>query len=432
MTRGRLINIFVIVLIDMLGFGLILPLLPFYAERFGATPFVVGLLVAAYAAAQLVGAPILGRLSDRYGRRPVLLVSLLGTFVGLLLLAVAEPLGRGIAGSVLSRVVAADGLILENAAVLGVLFASRLLDGITGGNISVAQAYITDVTDVKDRAKGLGLIGAAFGLGFILGPAAGGFLSRWGYAVPAFAAAGLALANIISVFVALPESLTPDRRAQLAMQARPKFSAQALVRALTRPRVGPLLHIRLFFGLASATFQTVFALWGQYRLGLDAQATGYVLAYVGLLVVLVQGVLIGRLTARFTEPRLILSASILMAASLAAWAAVPNLILLLIVLIPLSVATGVLNTVISSALSKAVYPEEVGGTLGLAASLESLSRVLAPSAAGFLLGSLGVWAPGVVAAVIMAWVVSFAWRRLIARPDPPLPTRGVRVAEVQP
>jgi DHA1 family tetracycline resistance protein-like MFS transporter len=430
-TRSRLANIFLIVFIDMLGFGLILPLLPFYAEMYGATPFVVGLLVAVYAAAQLIGGPVLGRLSDRYGRRPILLVSLAGTFVGFLLLALAEPLGKAIANGVLVRVLPMEVTALQNAAIIAVLFASRFLDGLTGGNITVAQAYITDVTDEKNRAKGLGMVGAAFGLGFILGPAAGGFLSQWGFAVPALAAAGLALFNMISVFLWLPESLTPERRAQLMGQARPSFSFRSLWAALTRPRVGPLLHIRFFFGLASATFQTIFALWGQARLGLDAQATGYVLAYVGVLVVLVQGVFMGRITARFGETQLILWGSVLMAVSLAAWAVVPNLALLLIVLIPLSLATGVLNTVLSSALTKAVYPEEVGGTLGLATSAESLSRVIAPVVAGVLLGSVGAWAPGFVAALIMVWVVAFVLWRLVRRPDPPLSVRSDRIAEAQ-
>jgi MFS transporter, DHA1 family, tetracycline resistance protein len=431
---SRLVNIFLVVFIDMLGFGLILPLLPFYAEKYGATPFIVGLLVASYAAAQLIGAPILGRLSDRYGRRPILLISLAGTFVGFILLALAAPLGKLIANGVLVQILPASITALENAAIIGVLFVSRILDGLTGGNITVAQAYITDVTDTKSRAKGLGMVGAAFGLGFILGPATGGFFSRWGFAVPAFAAAGLAFTNMLSVFLWLPESLTPQRRAQLMGQTRPSFSFRALWTALTRPRVGPLLHIRFFFGLASATFQTVFALWGQARLGLDAQTTGYVLAYVGVLVVLVQGVFIGRLTARFSETQLILWGSALMAVSLVAWAIVPNLAWLLVVLIPLSVATGVLNTVISSALTKAVYPEEVGGTLGLLTSAESLSRVIAPVMAGVLLGSVGAWAPGVVAALIMVWELRFVIQRLVRRPDPPLPARvrGDSFAEAQP
>ena len=163
MNNKRLTIIFLIVFVDLLGFSLILPLLPYYAGTFGADAFVTGLLVASYAVAQLVGAPLLGRWSDRVGRRPVLLVSILGTFIGFLLL--------GFAGT------------------LWMLFVSRVIDGLTGGNLTVAQAYITDVTDQKNRAKGLGMIGAAFGLGFIIGPAVGGALSVFGYAVPAFVAA---------------------------------------------------------------------------------------------------------------------------------------------------------------------------------------------------------------------------------------------------
>jgi DHA1 family tetracycline resistance protein-like MFS transporter len=397
MDRRKLTIIFLIVFIDLLGFGLILPLLPYYAETFGATPTVVGLLVASYAAAQLVGAPILGRLSDRYGRRPVLLLSIFGTFVGFLVLGFARS--------------------------LWMLFASRMLDGLTGGNISVAQAYITDVTDQKNRAKGLGLIGAAFGLGFIVGPAAGGALSVWGFEVPAFAAAGLSFINLISVLIWLPESLSKAKRAELSKRRMPVFSLQSLWQALNRPRVGPLLHVRFFFGLAFAVFQTIFALYAQYRLGLGANETGYVLTYVGLLAALVQGVAIGWLAARIRETRLIFGAAVLMTVSLLAWALAPDLVVLLIVLAPLALAGGTLNTVLNSTLSKAVYPEEVGGTLGLSASLESLTRVLAPSMGGLLLERMGTSAPGILGAFIMIWVTAFIWRRLIVRPDPPLPGR---------
>jgi DHA1 family tetracycline resistance protein-like MFS transporter len=395
--KRKLTTVFVIVFIDLLGFGLILPLMPYYAETFGATPTVVGLLVASYAAAQLIGAPVLGRLSDRFGRRPVLLISIFGTFVGFLLLGFAHS--------------------------LWVLFAGRILDGLTGGNISVVQAYITDVTDEKGRARGLGLIGAAIGLGFIIGPAAGGTLSVWGYAVPAFVAAALSFLNWIAIFIWLPESLTEARRAELAKYPRPAFTARALWQALNRPRVGPLLHIRFFFGLAFAIFQTIFALYAQYRLGLQANETGYVLTYVGMLAVLVQGVAIGWLTAHFKESHLIFSAVILMTFSLLGWAFAPSVLALLVVLAPLALAGGTLNTVLNSSLTKTVYPEEVGGTLGLSASLESLTRVIAPSVGGLLLDRLGTSAPGVFGALIMVWVVSFVWRRLIIKPDPPLPER---------
>ena len=272
MQNKRLSTIFVIVFIDLLGFGLILPLLPYYADRFGATPFVVGLLAASYAAAQLIGAPVLGRLSDRHGRRPVLLVSIAGTLLAFLLLGLAEPLGTWLAGLLPASLGGEELVTATNFIIVGILFFSRILDGVTGGNISVAQAYITDVTDEENRARGLGLIGAAFGLGFILGPAVGGALSAGGrYAVPAFFAAGLAFLNWIGVLLWLPESLTDEVKARLAAQpGKAMLSVRELWQAMQRPRFGPLLHIRLFYGLAFATFTGVFALYAQYRLELDS------------------------------------------------------------------------------------------------------------------------------------------------------------------
>jgi DHA1 family tetracycline resistance protein-like MFS transporter len=418
LDKRRLATVFVIVFVDLLGFGLILPLLPFYADTYGASPFVVGLLAASYAAAQLVGAPILGRLSDRHGRRPVLLISIAGTVVSLLLLGVADPLGRALAGN--------SPAGTTNATILVILFFSRILDGITGGNISVAQAYITDVTDEQNRARGLGLIGAAFGLGFIIGPALGGALSAGErYAVPAFVATAIATLNWLSVLFWLPESLTEESKAELAKQpARSIFSLSDLLKALQRPRFGPLVSIRFLYGMAFATFTGVFALYAQYRLQLDSTGTGYILAYVGLLSVLVQGVAIGRLTKRYPESRLIFGAVIVLALSLLGWALTPNIWLLLVVLAPLSFASGVLNTVLNSSITKSVYPEEVGGALGVSSSVESLTRVIGPAAGGFLLGALGTWAPGAIGAVIMAGLIAYVWRRLIVNPDPPLPTRG--------
>ena len=421
--RSRLLTIFLIVFVDLLGFGLILPLLPFYAETYGASPLVVGLLTASYAAAQLIGAPLLGRLSDRYGRRPVLLASILGTAIGFVLLGVADPLGRALAGALAPA--AANGIILA------LLFVSRIVDGLTGGNLTVAQAYITDVTTEQDRSRGLGLIGAAFGLGFIFGPAAGGLLSTWGYAVPALVAAALATLNLGAVALFLPESLTQDLRARLHTRPRPAFSLGALAQALARPRVGPLLHIRFFFGLAFALFQSIFPLYAQYRLGLDARGTGFVLTYAGLLIAFVQGGLVGAVSRRFPDRVVVMASVSVMAAALLAWALTPNLGVLLVVLVPLSVAGGLLNTLLSSALTKAVYSEDVGGTLGLAASVESLTRGLAPTLGGWLLGQIGVWAPGALGAGLMLWVAAFTWRRLIANPDPPLPARPA-AATLQP
>ncbi len=397
MSRARLGTIFAIVFVDLLGFSLILPLVPFYAKDFGASDTVVGLLVASYAAAQLIGAPILGRLSDRVGRRPVLLISILGTAIGFVILGMANQ--------------------------LWLLFFSRILDGVTGGNISVAQAYITDITDEKDRARGLGLIGAAFGLGFIVGPALGGILStigatldvgtlNWSYALPAFLAALIALFNLVAVFIFLPESLTDERRADIANNPNTTFSLRNMRQAFQRPLVGPLLTTRFFTSLGFTIFTTVFPLYALKRLALQANQTAFVLAYVGILVALVQGVAIGRLSMRFQERQLILASSALMTLALLAWALTPSLIVLLIVLIPLAFSGGVLSTVVNSALTKVVSVEEIGGILGLSAALESATRVISPTLGGVLLDILGAWAPGIVAALITAWLTIFVWRRV--------------------
>jgi DHA1 family tetracycline resistance protein-like MFS transporter len=391
MKNRPLASIFLVVFIDLLGFGLILPLLPYFAETFGASDTVVGLLVASYAAAQLVGAPILGRFSDRFGRRPILLLSLVGTLLGFLLLGFAN--------------------------TLWLLFAARILDGLTGGNISVAQAYITDVTDAKNRAKGLGMIGAAFGLGFIIGPASGGLLSQWGYAVPAFVAAGLVTINLLMVALWLPESLPPEKR-ETAANKRPSVNFSALLEALKRPFTGPLLITRFFFGLAFSIFQTIFALYALRRFNLDATQTGFILTYVGVLAAVVQGALVGRLSERFRDDVLIFASVGIMAFSLLGWALSPSVTVLLIILAPTAFAGGILNTVLSSALTKAVEPQEVGGILGLSASIESATRVIAPTVGGILLGRIGTWAPGTFGAIILAGLFIYVWNKIFNNPIP--------------
>lgn len=382
--KKRLFSIFLVVFIDLLGFSIILPLLPFYAETYGASATLVGLLVAIYAAGQMISAPLLGRLSDRYGRRPFLIVSILGGAISFFILGLATN--------------------------LTMLFIARLVAGLTAGNISVAQAYITDVTDVKNRSRGLGLIGAAFGLGFIIGPALGGLLSQWGYAIPAFVAAGIATLNLVVVVLWLPESLTEERKKEISLQKKSPISIKSLVATLRKPVVGPLLHTRVFYGFAFALFQSIFALYGQYRFGLNAQNIGYILTYVGILSVITQGIIVGKISDRFPDSKIIFFSTLMIAVSFLAWAFSPSVIFLLIILLPIAMSAGILNTIINSALTKAVPPVEFGGILGLSASLESATRVVAPTLGGFLLQTFGTSAPGLLGGLILLWLSTHIFR----------------------
>jgi DHA1 family tetracycline resistance protein-like MFS transporter len=402
---GRLINIFLVVFIDMMGFGLILPLLPYYAETFGATPLVIGLLVASFAVASLVGAPLMGRLSDRYGRRLILLLSVAGTFAGYLLLGFAQPIGTFFAN--------AFGSSDVNAFIIGTLFLSRMIDGLTGGNITVAQAYISDVTDESNRSRGFGVIGAAFGLGFIIGPALGGFLSQWGYSIPAFAAACLAFLNLISIFFFLPESLTKECRDENRDHQRPAVTFNAMKVALNRPKVGPLLLVRFFLMMAFSMFMTVFALFAQHRLDLSSQSTGFVLTYVGLYSVLIQTVGINLLTKRFKDGSLIVMALWLMLIGYIGWAITPNLIFMLLCILPLAGGGWIANTIINSGISKVVAPEEVGGMLGINTSVENITRVISPTVGGLLFGSIGMWALGAFSAFMILIAIGVAYKQII-------------------
>jgi MFS transporter, DHA1 family, tetracycline resistance protein len=391
MKSKPLMSIFLVVFIDLLGFSLILPLLPYYAKTFSANETVTGLLVASYAAMQLIGAPILGRLSDRYGRRPILLISIFGTFIGFLMLGFARS--------------------------LWVLFSSRMLDGITGGNLSVAQAYISDITDEKNRAKGLGMIGAAFGLGFIIGPVTGGLLSQWGYAVPAFAAAGLSLINLLLTYFWLPESLRPEKRA-ISSQSKIRIDFSSLRNTLRRPLTGSLLITRFFFGLAFSMFQTIFSLYALTRFSLTAAQTGYILTYVGILSVFTQGFLVGRITSRVRDGVLVTLGILVMSLCMLGWALAPSVVMLLVVLLPTAITGGILNTVISSYLTKTVAPQEIGGILGFSTSVESMTRVLAPILAGVLIARIGSWAPGAVSFFILAGLSPYVWMKIMNHPGP--------------
>ncbi|MBN8590038.1 MAG: MFS transporter [Rhodothermia bacterium] len=399
MQNRQLFTIFLILFVDVLGYGLILPLLPYYAKAYGAGEIMIGLLVASYALLQFVGAPLLGRWSDVRGRRPVLLISVAGTGIGFLLLALAEAIGFWVFGY---------GTPNAFKLILLLMFLSRMLDGLTGGNISVAQAYITDTTDDQNRAKGLGMIGAAFGLGFILGPALGGFLSQWGYTVPAWVAFAVSTFNLAMVYLALPESLTNEKRAMILQMPRPKMGLPIMWQTFVRPKVGPLFRLRFWTTLASGIFPAVFSLYASGQpLALSAQHAGYVLTYVGFASAVMQGGMIGYLSRRYKEPQLLLYGAVSLILGLFGWAVTTNVPFLLLVITFFAVGMGLAGTMINSLITKAVEPHEVGQVLGIGASFDSLTRILAPIIGGVLLAKLGSYGPGVFGGVVMVGVLMY-------------------------
>jgi DHA1 family tetracycline resistance protein-like MFS transporter len=390
MKNRYLFSIILVVFIDLLGFSVIIPLLPYYAKTFNASDTTIGLLLASYAAAQLIGAPLLGRASDRFGRRPILLISVLGTFLGFLLFGFAES--------------------------LTILFASRILQGLTGGNLSVAQAYITDVTDAKSRNRGLGMIGAAFGLGFIIGPAVGGVLSNISYHVPAFVAAGFSFLNLLLIGFWLPESLTPERRSELAGK-RPALTFAALLQALQHRLTGPLLITRFLYSLAFVILQSIFALFALKRFNMSVVATGFVLTYVGVVSVITQAWLVGKLSQRFRDTLLIEGGLLVLGGGLLLWAFAPNIPTLVVSVTPIALAGGLLNTIVPAALTKTVEPQEVGGILGLSTSIESATRVIAPLLGGILLENISYWAPGTLGALLLFTTFAYVLRTIRSEGD---------------
>lgn len=365
MKRSPLLVIFITVFIDLLGFGIVIPVLPFYAEgtQFNATPRMVGLLFASYSVMQVIFSPILGRLSDKHGRRPVLLVSILGTSIGFLILGFAN--------------------------TLLLLFVGRIIDGISGGNISTAQAYVADITTRENRAQGMGMIGAAFGLGFIFGPAIGGILSRWGISVPFYFAAGLAFANAILLYFTLPETVTKDHPARVSAAGGRGLSQ--LISSLSQPRLGFVLTIYFLFIVAFSIMTTAFSLYTMFRFGYDAQHNGWLFAYVGIIAVIIQGGLIGRLVKRFGELPLIIIGAICFASSLFAVPFVGphngGLLALLIGGGIFSLGNSLATPALTSLASKSAGPAGQGGVLGVTQSVASLARVVGPVLAAVLIHS---------------------------------------------
>lgn len=363
--RSPLAVVFVTVFLDLVGFGIVIPLLPLYGERFGAGPVAAAWLLAIYSLMQFIFAPGWGRLSDRVGRRPVLLVGLFGSALSYL--------AFGLAGS------------------LAVLFVARAASGMMGANIGVAQAYIADVTPPQDRAKGMGMIGAAFGLGFIFGPALGGMLSRFGPEWPFLGAAALSAANGVVAYFRLPESLPPSARA--AQPARAGLRARLATVVGASPRLRRLYATAFLTTLALSAVEATLAMWAVRRWLLTQESIGYGFAAIGLVAALAQGVLVARLVKRMGERRSALLGLALLAVAMAAVPLAPTLPLVAAALALWAIGQGAATPAVTAMISHQAGPAEQGRILAASQSLSALGRVLGPWGGGVALAHVGLAAP---------------------------------------
>jgi MFS transporter, DHA1 family, tetracycline resistance protein len=406
-SRSPLVIIFITIFIDLVGFGIVIPVLPLYAERYHASETVIGLMLASYSMMQFVFAPILGRLSDRTGRRPVLLFSLIGTSLGFLLMGFAHVIPFGVA-------------LFGLSPVLVWLFLARIIDGISGGNISTAQAYIADVTPPDERAKGMGLIGAAFGLGFIFGPAIGGLMSHFSPEAPFFFAAGLAALNATALYFLLPESLAPEHRRNPGERAR----LQQIVDQAGSWQLKAVFATYFFVTVAFAMLTATYALFASHRFHFDAVRTGYIFTYVGVIGAIIQGGLLGRLVKGFGEKTLAVAGAAIFSAALFVLPLATTVPLLLIANTGIAIGNSLVTPTLNSLASKSAAPAFQGRILGAMASVASLARIIGPVLGGFLLGrdaeqdllygKTVYWVSGAIMIIALALAVSLHARRQAA------------------
>jgi DHA1 family tetracycline resistance protein-like MFS transporter len=344
-VKRPIVIIWLTIFVNLVGFGIIIPLLPFYAERFQASPLVVGLLFAIFSLCQLVASPILGDWSDRYGRRPILVLSLAGTVVSFVMLALAGN--------------------------ITMLFLARIVDGLSGGNISTARAYVADITEPKDRAHAYGLIGMAFGLGFIIGPALSGVLAGYSITAPIWAAAAITLVAALMAWFWLPETV---HRAQ----AGTGMPFRNLAEMMQRVGLRRVLVIDFIYWFAFSIFQTTFALFAAARFGFDAAETGYVFAGFGVLGAVIQGGFIRPLARRMGDKPLFMAGLVCGGAGLVASAFSFSVPIFLLSLVPLAFGIGFGHPTISALVSRAAHGEEQGRVQGAASAMESLGRTVGP------------------------------------------------------
>jgi predicted MFS family arabinose efflux permease len=375
------------VFLQLLGFGLVLPLLPYYARALGAGPAAIGGLFAAYSLTQFLLAPVWGRLADSFGRRPILLICIGWGIVAYLLFAVAH----GYAA----------------------LFVSRVMAGLSAAVIGVSQAYLVDRTEPADRARNMGLLGAALGLGFVFGPALGAFLSRWGYALPGYVAAGLTAVNLALAARWLPESLPADER-RVAASAR----RQARLPGSGERGLAAVFGILFLTTAGFSILYPVFPLFVHERLGFGPMEAGYLFSAMGVVAVLIQGGLLGRLAGWIGERRLLAVGTLVMGLALALTPLpfVRSLVVLGAVMLPMALGYAVTTPIAQTLLSRLSDPLDQASNLGLGQSMTSLARAVGPLAGGFLFQHVGTPYPFWMAALLLLVATGLAGR---------VPLRGV-------
>ena len=371
MRRSPLLPIFLVVLIDVLGFTIVYPLLPFYAEHFGASPLIATTLVSVYALCSLVSTPVIGRLSDQYGRRRLLLISQAGTCAGF--------------------------VVLWYSSSLWMVFLGRVLDGITAGNLSIAQAYISDHTRPENRAKAFGVIGIAFGIGFFFGPGMAGWLGAYQLQLPFLVAACLSAGSMICSFVLLEPGASHVPEAQGAAPSLPGGTRPAVFQLSTyldyfrRPGLGSLYLQFFLFAFSFTAFMSGFALFAERRFTTSngapwtSREVGFMFAYSGFLGIILQGGILGRLVKRFGEPRLAIAGFLAAAIAYAMLGFAATLWVLLVAASISAFGNGVLRPVVTSEITQAVGRHEQGIAIGISGSLNSLAMTVAPPVGGSLL-----------------------------------------------
>jgi MFS transporter, DHA1 family, tetracycline resistance protein len=380
--RSPLVFLFVTVFVDMIGYGIVVPLLPFYAGPYASGAALVGLLGSLYAAMQFASGPFLGGLSDRHGRRPVLLLCLLGTSLAYLLLGLAQTLTS--------------------------LLVAVVLAGAVSGTLATAQAYIADSTTKEDRARGLGMIGAAFGLGLVAGPAVGGLLSLHSLSAPALFASVLALTNCAFGYLTVPESHAPRLRKKVPLLRLDPISQLARILKMRNVRV--LLVAVLLLNLALAGLVNNFPLFSQARFGWGTTSNAFFFAFVGVCAVVTQGFLIGRLQPRFGESSLLLGGLALVSLNLLLVSLVPSGVLLYPIVGILALGMGLAIPSLTALISNRTPAEAQGRLMGGLQAILSLAMILGPATAGLAFDHLGIPAPYLIggALSVLALVVSAA------------------------